>query len=412
MNIWLIAVLFIIVIGFLLDFTVSVLNLKALSPELPEEFREVFDSDEYQKSQEYTRTTTRFSLLSSSISTLLTVIFLLAGGFNIVDIYARSFGCGAIVTGLIFSGCLMLLSYIVGLPFSLYSTFVIEERFGFNRTTAKTFIADTLKGALLIIILGGPLLALVLWFFEAAGQFAWAYCWAGVVLFSIILQFLAPVLIMPLFNKFSPLEDGELKNAITEYAQQEHFTMQGIFTMDGSKRSTKLNAFFTGFGRFRKIVFFDTLLEKLSTDEIIAVLAHEMGHFKLKHVLKMIIGSIAQTGVIFYLMSLIINNRPLFDAFSMEHLSIYASLIFFGFLYSPVNLLVSVMFNLFSRKHEYEADSYAVRTSHRKEHLINGLKKLCQANLSNLTPHPVAVFLRYTHPPILERIRAIRNLAE
>lgn len=412
MNSWLIAVLLIIVIGFILDFAVSILNLKALSPLLPEEFETVFNEEEYKKSQEYTRVTTRFSLLSSTFSTLLTLGFLLLGGFNIVDLFARDFGYGSIITGLIFSGCLMLLSYIAGLPFSLYSTFVIEERFGFNRTTLKTFVLDTLKGALLLIVLGGPLLALILWFFEATGQLAWVYCWVGVVVFSIILQFLAPVLIMPLFNKFTPLEDGELESSITDYARQEDFKLQGIFTMDGSKRSTKLNAFFTGFGRFRKIVFFDTLVDKLDPDEIVAVLAHEMGHFKLKHVLKMLIGSIIQTGVIFYLLSLIMNNRPLFDAFSMQHLSIYASLIFFSFLYSPVNLLVSVVFNIFSRKHEYEADRFAVKTSNRKEQLISGLKKLCQANLVNLTPHPVAVFLEYTHPPILERIRAIRNISE
>ena len=412
MNSWLAAVLLIIIIGFLLDLTVSVLNLKALSPDLPDEFKEVFDPSEYRKSQEYTRTTTRFSLLGSTVTTLLTVAFLLLGGFNFVDIFARGFGRGSITTGLMFTGCILLLSYLAGLPFRLYSTFVIEERFGFNRTTVKTFVADSVKGALLVVAIGGPLLALILWFFETAGQYAWVYCWTGVVLFSMILQFLAPILIMPLFNRFTPLEEGDLKNAITEYARQEQFALQGIFTMDGSKRSTKLNAFFTGFGRFRKIVFFDTLVEKLSTYEIIAVLAHEMGHFKRKHVLKMIAGSILQTGVIFYLMSLVLNNRALFAAFSMEHLSIYASLIFFGFLYSPVNILVSVIINFFSRKHEYEADSYAVQTSHKKEQLISSLKKLCQANLSNLTPHPVAVFIQYTHPPVLDRIRAIRNLSE
>lgn len=410
MNSWLIAILLIIVIGFLLDSCISLLNLKALDPTLPPEFSNVYNQDEYGKSQEYTRVTTRFSLISSSVSTLLTLAFLLLGGFNTVDIFARSFEFNEIVTGLIYAGCLMLLSYFVSLPFSIYSTFVIEERFGFNRTTVKTYILDTIKAALLAIVLGGPLLALILWFFITAGSMAWIYCWSGVVVFSIIIQFLAPVLIMPLFNKFSPLEEGELKTRIMNYATQERFKLQGIFTMDGSKRSTKLNAFFTGFGKFRKIVFFDTLVEKLGTDEIVAVLAHEMGHFKLKHVLKMMAGSILQTGFIFFLLSLVLGNEQLFEAFSMQYVSVYAGLFFFGFLYSPVNLLVSVIFNVLSRKHEYQADAYAVQTTGEKEPLISGLKKLCQANLSNLTPHPVAVFLEYTHPPVLARIEAIRTL--
>ncbi|WP_163339140.1 M48 family metallopeptidase [Desulfopila sp. IMCC35008] len=410
MNSWLIAILLIIIIGFLLDSCISLLNLKALDPALPEEFSSVYNQDEYAKSQEYTRVTTKFSLVSSTVSTLLTLAFLLLGGFNAVDIFARSFEFNEILTGLVYAGCLMLLSYIVSLPFSIYSTFVIEERFGFNRTTVKTFILDTIKGTLLAIALGGPLLALILWFFNATGSMAWIYCWAGVVVFSIIIQFLAPVLIMPLFNKFSPLGEGELKTRIMNYAEQERFKLQGIFTMDGSKRSTKLNAFFTGFGKFRKIVFFDTLVDKLETDEIVAVLAHEMGHFKLKHVLKMMAGSILQTGFIFFLLSLVLGNEQLFEAFSMEYVSVYAGLFFFGFLYSPVNLLVSVLFNALSRKHEYQADAYAVRTTGEKDYLISGLKKLCQANLSNLTPHPAAVFLEYTHPPVLVRIKAIREL--
>ena len=242
------------------------------------------------------------------------------------------------------------------------------------------------------------------------GSQAWLYCWALAVLFSLVMHFLAPVLIMPLFNTFSPLENGPLKEQILAYAQQEKFSIQGIYTMDGSKRSTKLNAFFTGFGRFRKIVFYDTLITKLSNDEIVAVLAHEMGHFKLHHIAKMIIASIAQTGLMFYLLSLLLNNESLFAGVGMEHVSVHASIAFFAILYSPVNMLVSILFSWSSRRHEYEADAYTVQSTGCGEHLVSALKKLTRANLSNLTPHPVTVFLEYSHPPVLQRITAIRNI--
>lgn len=408
MNSWLIVILLIIVIGLILECTVSVLNLKALKPDLPEEFADIYDAAEYAKSQNYTKATTSLSIVSTLFSTTLTLTFLLAGGFNFIDLYARSFGFGSIPTGIIFSGILIILSYLIGLPFSIYSTFVIEERFGFNTTTPIIFIQDTLKALLLVVILGVPLLATILFFFEITGNLAWLYCWIAVICFSTFVQFIAPVVILPLFNKFTPLDAGELQDQINKYAAQENFKLKGIFTMDGSKRSTKLNAFFTGFGRFRKIVFYDTLIEKLTTDEIIAVLAHEMGHFKLKHIIKMLAVSTLQTGLMFFLLSLVINNEGLFTAFKMDHLSIYASLIFFSFIFSPVNLLVSIAFNFISRKHEYQADSYAQSTTGKSSNLISGLKKLSQANLSNLTPHPFAVFMEYTHPPVIERIKALQ----
>lgn len=298
---------------------------------------------------------------------------------------------------------------LLSLPFSVYSTFTIEERFGFNRTTWKTYILDTAKSILLTLLLGGPILALILWFFINSGSLGWMYCWFGVVLFSGLLQFIAPVLIMPLFNKFSPLPEGELRSAILQYATRENFLLQGIYTMDGSKRSSKLNAFFTGFGRFRKIVFYDTLVEKLDVQQIVAVLAHEMGHFKLKHIFKMLVSSFIQLGVMFFLLSQFLNNQGLSSAFGMEHISTYSSLIFFGFIYSPVSLLVSIFFNFISRKHEFEADQYAAKTTEAPNELIDSLKILSQANLSNLTPHPLNVFIHYSHPPVLQRIEKLQE---
>ncbi len=410
MNIWLIFILVVLIFSFSLELFISVLNLKSMTPTLPPEFEDIYDKKKYKESQEYTEATIRFSILETGFSTLLTLLFLLLGGFNIVDIWARTFGYGEIITGLIFCTILLSLSFLSTLPFSVYSTFIIEERFGFNRTTVKTFILDIIKGIVLSFILGIPLLALVLWFFMSNADYGWIFCWVGVFVFTLLLQFLAPVLIMPLFNKFSPIENGPLKNDILQYAKKEKFQIQGIYTMDGSKRSSKLNAFFTGFGRYRKIVFYDTLLEKLEISEIIAVLAHEMGHFKLNHMIKMVILSVFQTGIMFFLLSLFLENKGLSAAFKMQYMSIYSSLIFFGFIYSPISMLISIIFNSISRRHEYEADRYAAETTCRPEMLIEGLKKLAVANMNNLNPHPLQVFLNYSHPPVLMRINKLHKL--
>jgi STE24 endopeptidase len=412
LNPYLIFILVVLVLEYLLNLLVSLLELRSLDPELPAEFRGYYDRKKYRKSQQYIRVTNRFSLLYNSFLLLVTLSFILAGGFNQVDLLARSFSLNNIATGLLFTGTLALLLFIINLPFSIYSTFFIEERFGFNTTTIKTFVLDMIKGAVLTLCIGAPLLAALLWFFTVAGDLAWLYCWAAVTVFIVLVQFIAPVLIMPIFNRFTPLEEGELKTDITDYARRQNFAIKGIYTMDGSRRSTRLNAFFTGFGRFRRIVFFDTLINTLSTKEIVAILAHEMGHFKRKHIFKMMAASMLQIGILFYILSLFINNQQLFAAFGMEHISIYAGLIFFGFLYSPVSSLLSIVFNLFSRKHEYEADAWAVNTTQHPEDLISALKKLCVHNLSNLTPHPFDVFINYSHPPVLQRIRTLQKLSK
>lgn len=407
MNSWLLVILCIIFTSFLLELTVSLLNIWSLNANLPKDFATTYNAQEYKKSQEYTKATAFFSLFENSFSTITTLTFLLYGGFNSIDIWARSFGFGEIPTGLLFAGTLGLLIFLMHLPFSIYATFVIEERFGFNRTSYKTFLFDLLKAGLLTILLGAPLLALILWFFINSGANGWLYCWLGVATFSITLQFIAPVLIMPLFNKFIPLKDGPLRQKILDYVIQEDFRIQGIFTMDGSKRSSKLNAFFTGFGKFRKIVFYDTLLAKLNEQEIIAVLAHEMGHYKLNHLVKILFASTIQTGFMFYFLSLFLNSSSLADAFFMKETWIYSSLVFFGFLYAPINLVVSMLFNFFSRKNEFEADRYAAETTGNAKWLITSLKKLSKENLSNLNPHPLMVFVHYSHPPVLARIEKL-----
>ncbi len=408
-NIFLILILIIIVGNYILGIVVETLNVRHLSTELPDEFVGYYDAQRYKQSQEYLKETTRFGIMVDSISTSLTIIFILVGGFNIVDIFARNLSQNMILTGLIFAATLMFLSQLLSIPFSIYNTFVIEEKYGFNRTTPKTYILDILKGWFLTLLLGGILFSIVLWFFAKAGPLAWVYCWSAVVIFQILITFFAPIIILPLFNKFQPLGAGELKTAIEEYAKSQNFKLKGIFKMDASRRSTKSNAFFTGFGKYRRIVLFDTLIEKHSVEELLSILAHEMGHYKKKHILKSILLSIATTGIMFYILSLFINNEHLFAAFQMKNISIYASLFFFAFLYSPLSMIISIGSKILSRKYEFEADAYAARTYKKPEAMISALKKLTVDNLSNLTPHPLKVFISYSHPPVLERIRTLQK---
>ena len=411
LNFYLVCILAILLLGALLELIAGLLELRSLHPELPAEFTGVYEPDRYARAQEYTRATTRLALVRRTVGLALTLAFLLLGGFNLVDALARGLGLTPVPTGLVFTGLLALLSAAVQLPFSVYATFGIEERFGLNTTTPLTFLLDTLKGMLLAVVLGGPLLAGVFLLFEAGGPAAWILCWLAVSAFLLVVQFLAPVVLLPLFNRFTPLAEDELRTAITRYVAAERFAVGGIFTMDGSRRSTRANAFFTGFGRFRRIVFFDTLLERLTTAEIVAVLAHEIGHWRLKHIPVMVGLSVLQTGLLFFLLSRFLDNPGLFAAFGMEHLSVYGSVVFFGFLYTPIATLLAVGVNGLSRRHEYQADRFAVHTGAGAEALISGLKKLSVSNLANLTPHPVNVRLSHSHPPVLERIASLRQVA-
>ena len=409
MNLFLIIILIILIGEYILGLVVDTLNVKHVQTDLPEAFSGYYDGEKYGKSQQYLKENTRFDLITGSVTTPAIIAFILLGGFNWVDQWARSLAWGPIATGLVFTAILLFGSQILSLPFSIYSTFVIEGKYGFNKTTPKTFVLDILKGWLLAVVIGAPVFSAILWFFGQTGTLAWAYCWGALTVIQIFLMFIAPVVIMPIFNKFVPLEDGELKTAIEDYAKKQGFKMKGVFSMDGSKRSTKSNAFFTGFGRFRRIVLFDTLISKHTTEELVSILAHEMGHYKKKHILKSIIISILSTGLMFYVLSIFMNNPSLFRAFQMDHVSIYAGLLFFGFLYTPIEMILSISGNMLSRRHEYEADAWAVRTYHRPQSMISALKKLSVDNLSNLTPHPLKVFLSYSHPPVLERIRAIQG---
>lgn len=410
MNIYAIIILVTIAVDFILDLVSNYLNLKSLSKELPNEFEGVYDEDTYAKSQEYTKTGTRFGFITGGFNLIVLLAFWFSGGFNWLDEIVRSWGFGELVTGLMYIALLMIAKSIISLPFSIYSTFVIEERFGFNKTTPKTFVLDLIKGLGLGLIIGMPLLAGILAFFMYTGDLAWLYAWIAIILFSLVMQYVAPTWIMPLFNKFTPLEEGELRTAIEDYTQKVDFPLQGLFVIDGSKRSSKSNAFFTGFGKNKRIALYDTLIENHSNDELVAVLAHEIGHYKKKHIIKGMITSIIQTGVMLFVLSIFLQAEGLFDAFYMDEMSIYAGLIFFGMLYAPIDMILSVFMQISSRKHEYEADEFAAITTGKPEDMIATLKKLSKDNLSNLTPHPFYVFLNYSHPPALQRINAIREI--
>jgi STE24 endopeptidase len=411
MNIYAIIILAAIIAEFLLGLVASLLNLKSLKSALPEEFSDVYDRGKYRKSQEYTRVHTRFGLVSSSFSLAIVLVFWFSGGFNLLDQFLRGYGWNEIWTGLAYIGILIVARSILSLPFSIYSTFVIEEKFGFNRTTPGVFIADMLKSLALTLLIGGPLLAGILAIFIHGGELAWLWCWIAVTLFTLLMQFVAPTWIMPLFNKFTPMEEGELRDRILEYTRSVDFPVKNLFVMDGSKRSAKSNAFFTGFGRNKRIALFDTLISNHTTAELVAVLAHEIGHYKKKHILKGMLIRIAHTGVIFYLLSIFLTSEGLFAAFYMQEMSVHAGLIFFGLLFAPVDLVLSIFGQILSRRHEYEADRYAAETTGKPGAMISALKKLSADNLSNLTPHPFHVFLNYSHPPVLQRIRAIRGIS-
>jgi STE24 endopeptidase len=409
MNPFLLIILFALVIDYVMELVANLLNLKSLRAEPPFEMKGFYQPADYRKSQEYIRTNTRFALATSTFSLAVLLCFWFARGFNYVDQVVRSWGFVPILSGLFYIGILLLGYSLVMLPFSIYRTFVIEQSFGFNRTTRRTFVTDRLKSLGLAVLIGGALLSGILALFQYAGYHAWMYCWVAFTIFSLIVEYVAPTWIMPLFNKFTPLQPGELKEAILSYTRSVDFPVKSIFVMDGSRRSSKSNAFFTGFGSNKRIALFDTLIEKHTVPELIAVLAHEIGHHKKKHILQGTIINILHAGLLFFLLSIFLNSTGLYEAFYMEQQSIYAGMVFFGLLYTPLEMVLSLAMQALSRKNEYEADQFAVSTVQRPQDLIEALKKLHTSALANLTPHPFYVFLHYSHPPLLQRIRAIQR---
>lgn len=388
---------------------VDVLNWRhARSRPVPKEFEPLMPPEKQTQALAYLKAQTGFRVLQRSFSAAVFLIFLWAGGFAALDSWAGSLAYGSVLTGLVFFAALAILAELLSIPFSYYSTFVLEERFGFNRSSLRTFVGDHLKGYLLGILIGGPLLAAVLWFFLEAGSSAWIWVWALLTAFQLVMGFLAPVILMPLFNKFSPLPDRELKGAIEAYAASVKFRLQGIFTMDGSRRSSKANAFFTGLGRFRRIVLFDTLVKKHTVPELVAVLAHEVGHFKKGHILKGLLISISSSFVLIFLLSRALLYPEISLALGFPAHSVHSGLTVASWFFGPLSLVLGVAAQAFSRKNEFEADAFAVETTGRGEDLIEALKRLSADQLANFNPHPWKVWLEYSHPPLLQRVEAIR----
>lgn len=392
-----------VVLGYAFSTWLEWLNLRHKSPTLPDRLRDIYDEEAYRKSQAYDRATTRLGLVTSTLGTVAIVALLLLGGFAWLDGLVQQYTTHFLWRPLMFFAVLGAASEVMGMPFSIYGTFVIEERYGFNRTTWRTFVTDRLKGYLLAAIIGGGLMALIIMIYHAVPQWFWLLGWVAVSGFSLFFAMFYTTLLVPLFNKLSPLPEGELRNAIEAFSRKVDFPLVNISVMDSSKRSTKSNAYFSGLGRKKSIVLFDTLLEKHSTDELVAVLAHEVGHYKKKHIRQGMAIGVLQTGIMFVLLGLLLPSPAVAAALGAAEPAFHINLIAFVLLFSPVSTLLGIGMNALSRKNEFEADAFAAK-HFAASPMMEALKKLSRDNLSDLEPHPWYVWVHYSHPPVMERL--------
>lgn len=409
MNAYFSVIITAVIAEYIISLIVTWLNLRRLANAPPEELVDVYDGKEYRRSQEYTVTRTRLGITETSLQLAILLIFWFIGGFNYLDQIVSQSASVAVLQGVIFIGILSFSAALISLPFDMYGTFVIEEKFGFNMTRLRTFVADRLKGVGLGLVIGLPLLSGILILFELGGSAAWLWCWAATAIFTLAMHFVIPVWVMPLFNEFTPLSDGGLKDAIFKYGRSVNFSISNIFVIDGSRRSSHSNAFFTGFGSAKRVVLFDTLIESHTEDEIVAVVAHEVGHYKKRHIITGTIISVLHVGLLFFLLSQFLHNPGLHEAFFMDHVTIYAGIVFFGLLYKPVELILSLAMHGISRLNETQADIWAVDTLEQPEALASGLKRLAAKNLTNLDPHPLEVIVNHSHPPLAQRLQAIQG---
>ncbi len=380
--------------------------MKSWDKPVPAELRDIYDDEKFEKAKAYAKDNNRVSSISGLLSLAVTLCFLYFKGFAWVDGIAHSISENAIIDGLIFFGIIMLANSILDLPFELYRIFVIEEKYGFNKMTIATFIGDKIKTALLLAIIGGAIYALLAWLYGMLGGYFWIAGWAVVSSVTLFIAAFYTSVLLPVFNKLIPLESGDLRSQIEAYASKVSFPLTNIMVMNGSKRSSKANAFFSGMGSRKSIVLYDTLIEKMTPDEITAVLAHEVGHYKKKHILQSMAISVAQMGIIFFLFGWVAGNPLMAEVLGVKENRFYLSLVTFTMLYSPVSTLIGMAMNVFSRKNEYEADDYA-KTTYSSAPLISSLKKLYSDQLGNPQPHPAYVFVHYSHPTLLQRIRAM-----
>ena len=398
----------ILTVNFIIDKILDALNARHFKDPIPSELDDVFDEEAYQKSMNYKLANYKFGIWSSLFSFVLTIGFLWFNGFEWVDQLARNYSSHPIIVALLFFGIIMIASDVLSTPFSYYKTFVIEEQFGFNKTSKATFIKDKIKGLVMLVVIGGSILALIVWIYQLTQERFWIYAWIVITLFTVFMNMFYAKLIVPIFNKQTPLENGNLRDKISNYAASVGFNLNHIFVIDGSKRSTKANAYFSGFGKEKRVTLYDTLINDLDEEEIVAVLAHEVGHYKKQHIIVNLAISVLLTGLTLYLLSIFISNPLLSNAIGVSTPSFHAGLIAFGLLYSPISEITGLIMNYLSRKFEYQADNYA-KSTYKAAPLISGLKKLSKSSLSNLTPHPAYVFMHYSHPTLLQRITQLKN---
>ena len=404
-------VIAIVLAEFVWSTVLTLLNIKASHGSVPDVLQGLYDEARYRKQQDYAMTNRKFSLVSDLVSTLVTLAIFAFGGFGLFDAAARTVSSHPVVQALVFWGIFYLLSWVISIPFDLYRTFVIEQRFGFNRTTPGLFAADAVKSLLMNMLIMGAVLALCAWIYTLAPRWFWLIAWGAVTLFSLFMQYFYSQLIVPLFNKQTPLPEGELRDAIEAFAARVDFRLDNIYVIDSSKRSSKSNAYFTGFGRKKRVVLYDTLMEQLSTEEIVGVLAHEIGHYKHRHIILSSLEGFATNLLMFWLFSLFIGSEELAAAAGCQAASFHVNLAVFSLIYTPLSLLLDIATNVISRRHERQADAFAA--AHGLGHAeASALKKMSAKSLANLTPHPLVVFTEYSHPTLAERVRALTQSAQ
>jgi len=399
-------ILIIPVSGFIIERYLDYLNSLMWSDTLPEKLKGICDEDEYRKTQLYQKDNNRLSFWSSSFNLVIILIMIIGGGFALADSLARILSTNSVIISLAFFGIIGFASDIINIPFGWYDTFVIEKKYGFNTMKIRTFITDHIKSWFIALLVGIPVLGLITWFYYKTGKNFWWYAWGLITVFSVFINLFYSELIVPLFNKQTPLPEGSLRTMIETFSQKTGFRLRNIYIIDGSKRSTKANAYFSGFGPKKRIVLYDTLQKELSEEEIVAVLAHEIGHYKKKHVLLTLVFSVLTTGIMLFLLSLVVNSPSFSRALGAQSSSFHMGLIVFGILYSPLSLIIGLLTNYISRKDEFAADRF-VRENFKPELLSDALKKLSVKNLSNMMPHPAYVFFHYSHPPLLQRLEKL-----
>ena len=414
-QLWFFIIISLVIFNYLFSNLLDYVNHRNWKDEIPNELKDFYDKEKYKKAKNYALSKNKISLFSSSLSFLLVISLIFFNGYGIIDQFvsfnlSKSFESLQISSNFIQSGVffliLFILNSIISIPFSYYNTFVIEEKFGFNKTTKLTFFIDIIKSTLLSFFIGGILLFLALYLYENLNDGFWLWLWIGLSLLMILINMFYADLIVPIFNKLTPLDDGELRNKIEKYSKDVGYLLKNIYVIDGSKRSTKANAFFSGLGPRKTIALYDTLIEKHTENELVAVLAHEVGHFKKKHIFSGLIMSIIQIGIMSFFFELCLKLPEISVALGGLESSFHLGLVGFSIIFSPISILSGIIMNYNSRKNEFEADAYAKETFN-GEDLSLALKKLSVDSLSNIYPHPLYVFFHYSHPPLIQRLRAL-----